>query len=143
MQRVAEYLQTWAGNFQRNVSDSVSQLSLRDYIRIVIILGGYALLRPYLLKLGGKFQAKDHERGLDPEEMSSGAAMPINSLRGQVRVPEDTEEEDDGGSGTGAEWGRTARRRQRDMIRKILEGEEKRKAEEAEDSDKDIEEFLE
>src|SRR5579862_2276125 len=120
MDRVAEYLRTWAGNLQRNVSDSVSQLSLRDYIRIVIILGGYALLRPYLLKLGGRFQARDHERKLDLKEVSSDTAMPANSLRGQVHVPEDTDEEE-GGSGTGAEWGRMARRRQREMIRKILE----------------------
>ena len=140
MQKATEYLQTWAENLQRNVSNSVSQLSIKDYIRMVIILGGYALLRPYLLKLAGRFQARDHERELDPNELSSDAAMSASSLRGQVQVPEDTDEEEEG-SGTGADWGRAARHRQREMIRKILEAEEK-KAEEAEDSDKDIEEFL-
>ncbi|KAI9783356.1 MAG: hypothetical protein M1839_003890 [Geoglossum umbratile] len=94
-------------------------------IRIVIILGGYALLRPYLLKLAGKFQARDHERELDPNEMSSDAVMSARSLRGQVQVPDDTDEEE--GSGTGADWGRGARRRQREMIRRILEAEEKKR----------------
>ncbi|KAI9776087.1 MAG: hypothetical protein M1839_000600 [Geoglossum umbratile] len=140
MQKVTEYLQTWAGNLRRNVSSSVSQLSLKDYIQIVIILGGYALLRPYLLKLAGKFQARDHERELDPNEMSSDAAVSARSLHGQVQVPDDTDEEE--GSGTGADWGRGARRRQREMVRRILEAEEKKRVEEAEDSDKDIEEYL-
>ncbi|KAI9767514.1 MAG: hypothetical protein M1839_004474 [Geoglossum umbratile] len=129
-----------AENLRRNVSSSVSQLSLKDYIRIVIILGGYALLRPYLLKLAGKFQARDHERELDPNEMSSDAAVSARSLHGQVQVPDDTDEEE--GSGTGADWDRGARRRRREMIRRILEAEEKKRVEEAEDSDKDIEEYL-
>lgn len=132
---------TWAGNLQRNVEESVSKMTLYDYIRVIIVLGGYCLLRPYLLQLAGRFQAKDHERELDPDEMSSAAAVSPNSLRGQVEVPEDSDEEE---AITGTDWGRTARRRQRRLIRKILEAEEKLKAEEAElDSDKEIEEFLE
>ncbi|KAH0560034.1 hypothetical protein GP486_003445 [Trichoglossum hirsutum] len=142
MQKATEYLQTWAGNLQRNVSNSVSRLSLKDYIRIVILLGGYALLRPYLLKLAGKFQARDHERELSPNEMTSDAAMPASSLRNRIQVPEDTDDEDES-SAAGVDWGRSARRRQRKVIRKLLEAEEKRLAEEGEDSDKDIEEFLE
>ncbi len=137
---------TWAGNLQRNVEQSVSKMTLNDYIRIIIVLGGYCLLRPYLLQLAGRFQAKDHDRELDPDEMSSAAAVSPNSLRGQVQVPEDSdgeEEEEEGGS-KGTDWGRSARRRQRQLIRKILAAEDKLKAEEAEaDSDKEIEEFLE
>ncbi|KAI9669198.1 MAG: hypothetical protein M1817_004740 [Caeruleum heppii] len=137
-----DYLQKWSSNLQSNISSSVSRLSIYDYIRLVIIIGGYCLLRPYLLKLGGHFQAKDHERDVDPNEISSGAAISPNSLRGQVEVPEDSDSDDDAGT-TGANWGKTARRRQRAMIRSLLDAEEKRKAEEAEaDSDKEIEEFL-
>ncbi|KAI9866895.1 MAG: hypothetical protein M1813_000837 [Trichoglossum hirsutum] len=143
MQKATEYLQTWAGNLQRNVSNSVSRLSLKDYIRIVILIGGYALLRPYLLKLAEKFQTRDLEREFNPGEMTSNTAMPANSLRDHVQVPEDTDDEGEETSATGADWGRTARRRQRKMIRMVLEAEEKRLAEEGEGSDKDIEEFLE
>lgn len=135
----------WAGNFQHNLTETVTKMAWHDYIRIVIVIGGYCLLRPYLILLGGKFQAKDHERELNEDEMSSAAAMSPNSLRGQVQVPEDSDDEDGGeGAGTtGTDWGRSARRRQRQLIRKILEAEEKLKAEEEEaDSDKDIEEFL-
>ncbi|KAH0539069.1 hypothetical protein FGG08_004367 [Glutinoglossum americanum] len=142
MQKATEYLQKWAGNFQRNVSNSVSNLSLKDYIRLVIILGGYALLRPYLLKLAGKFQARDHERELDPNEMTSGAAMSVNALRGRVQVPGDSDEEEES-SATGADWGHAARRHQREMISELLAAEERKLAEEQEGSDKDIEEFLE
>lgn len=135
----------WAGNFQHNLTETVTKMAWHDYIRIVIVIGGYCLLRPYLILLGGKFQAKDHERELNEDEMSSAAAMSPNSLRGQVQVPEDSDDEDggDGAGTTGTDWGRSARRRQRQLIRKILEAEEKLKAEEEEaDSDKDIEEFL-
>jgi hypothetical protein len=113
---------------------------MQDYIRLVIIIGAYCLLRPYLLKLAGRFQAKDHEREIDANELSSGAAMNPNSLRGQVMVPDDTDSE---GEATGAEWGKRAKKRQRQLIRKILDADEKRKLEEQEaEDDKDIAEFL-
>jgi len=139
-------MHVWAANFQYNLTKTVTKMKWIDYIHIVIVIGGYCLLRPYLIQLGGRFQAKDHERELDEDEMSSAAAVSPNSLRGQVQVPEDSDDEDgeEVGGTTGMDWGRNARRRQRQMIRKILEAEEKLKAEEAEaDSDKDIEEFLE
>ena len=81
--------------------------------------------------------------------MSSAAAVHLNSLRGQVSVPDDSSDEDEGEGeegkrrASGLDWGKKARRRQRGLIRSILEAEErlKREAEEA-DSDKEIEEFL-
>ncbi|KAA6406738.1 MAG: hypothetical protein FRX48_09461 [Lasallia pustulata] len=143
-------LQTYAHNFQTNINTSVSNLTLRDYIRLIIILGAYCLLRPYLLQLAARFQAVDHDRDLDEDEMSSAAAINPNSLRGQVSVPDDSSDENEEGeegkgreNGTGVEWGKKARRRQRGLIRGILEAEEKLKREEEEaDSDKEIEEFL-
>ncbi|KAI9884465.1 MAG: hypothetical protein M1823_003738 [Watsoniomyces obsoletus] len=143
------HLHTWSSNLQHNLSDSVTRMTIQDYLRLVIIVGGYALLRPYLIQLGGRFQAKDHERELSEHETSSMAAMSPNSLRGQVSVPEDTDDEDDEEGETSgavktndADWGRRARRRQREMIRKLLEAEERARAEEDEDSDKEIEEYL-
>ncbi|KAI9840720.1 MAG: hypothetical protein M1837_001343 [Sclerophora amabilis] len=164
-EQTLDQLSSWASHTQHNVRRTISNLTLHDYIRLIIILGGYCLLRPYLLQLSAKFQAKDHERELDPDEMSSMAAVSSpNSLRSQVTVPEDSDDDDDdddddndgdagdgrGGGGarsivrTGADWGRTARRKQRRMIRQILEADERLKAAEAEadESDKDIEEFL-
>lgn len=147
-------LQTWAHNLQHNVSESVSQLTIRQYLRLVVIVGAYALLRPYLIRLGGRFQAKDHERELDLSEVampsSSRPAHGSDSLRSQVAVPEDSDEDDEDVSGeeqkgarTVMQWGRSARRRQRQMVRRILEEEERRRAAEDEaDSDKEIDEYL-
>ncbi|MCJ1375656.1 hypothetical protein MMC20_006893 [Loxospora ochrophaea] len=144
MASISEQLSTYRHNLQQNLGQSLDRLALKDYIRLTAIVGAYCLLRPYLLKLGARFQAKDHERDVDPDELSSAAAMSPNTLRGQVTVPEDSESEEDMAVGTGANWGKKARRRQRQMVRKIVEAEEKLRAEEAqEDSDKDIEEFLE
>ncbi|MCJ1485575.1 hypothetical protein MMC06_005750 [Schaereria dolodes] len=143
MESITGQLQTLPYKIQHNITNAVTNLTLKHYIRLVVIVGGYALLRPYLLKLGARFQAKDHDRELDPNEMSSAAAISPNSLRGQIPLPEDSESEEEKGASTATSWGRKARRRQRHMIRKIVEAEEQLKAEEAEaDSDKEIEEFL-
>ena len=95
------------------------------------------------MKLGGRFQASDHERELDDTDILSPAAVSPNSLRGQIDVPDDSASEEEAGGVTNLNWGRNARRRQRKMIKSMVEAEEKRRAEEEEaDSDKEIEEFL-
>lgn len=99
------------------------------------------------MKLGGKFQTSDHERPLDPNEMSSPAAVSPNTLRGQIDIPEDSDSEDEG-TVSGSNWGKSARRKQRHMVRQIVEAEEKLTTTEVEEedeetaSDKEIEEFL-
>ena len=71
------------------------------------------------------------------------------SLKGQVEIPEDTDsegEEDGRVKATGAaDWGKKARRRQRRVLRSLIEADEKRRKEEEEEagSDKEIEELLE
>jgi hypothetical protein len=99
------------------------------------------LLRPYVIKLGSKAQMATHER-----ESAESATISPNELRGRVQLPEDSDSEDDEaavGKATGPEWGKKARRRQRDMIKKLLDAEERRLQEsKEEEEDKDIEEFL-
>jgi Protein trafficking PGA2 len=133
-------LSTWAGNFQRNTSSAFAELRLQDYIRLVVIIGGYCLLRPWLMKLGAKMQTKSHEA----DSADTGLMNP-NELRGKVEIPgvdEDSDEEEEG-EGTAGNWGRNARVRQRKFIREALEREEQRLRDEAEaESDKEIEEFL-
>ncbi|KAI9828108.1 MAG: hypothetical protein M1832_003635 [Thelocarpon impressellum] len=140
-------LQTLSTRLTTNLSSSVASLSAQDVIRIIIIGGGYCLLRPYLIKLGGRFQARDHEREVDASELSSGAAVSPNSLRGRVGVPgedEDDGDEEEEAEGSGVDWGRAARKRQRAVLRKLLDAEERARQEEAEGiEDRDIEEFLE
>lgn len=122
-------------------AQSTRNLTPKDYIRLLAIVGGYCLLRPYLVRLGGRFQASDHEREIEDTEILSGdkGIISPNVLRGQI--PEDSDEEE--GDKEVVSWGRKARRRQRGLVRKIVEAEEKRRREEEEaDSDKEIEEFL-
>ncbi|KAK5170030.1 hypothetical protein LTR04_005083 [Oleoguttula sp. CCFEE 6159] len=145
-------LSTWAGNFSRNTSTAFGQLRVRDYIRLIVIVGAYCLLRPYLIKIGAKIQAADHARPLDPNEMhSSAAAMSPNQLRGgrgaEYKIPgvdSEDEEEEDGEVQVGAGgFGRKARLRQRRLVReKLAEVERMRLQEEGEKSDREIEEFL-
>ncbi|KAI9809763.1 MAG: hypothetical protein M1825_000196 [Sarcosagium campestre] len=142
--------QIWADNARNNLGNTVRSLTPVDYIRLVAIVGGYALLRPYLIRLGGRFQAKDHEREIvDSQGLlasggeGDGGSQGKAGLNGQVGVPEDTDDEDDDDPAHTTNWGRTARRRQRKMIKKILEAEETKLRKEQEDEeDKDIEEFL-
>jgi hypothetical protein len=155
LDHIEAYLSHLRTRVSTSVSTSVSSiatLSARDYIRLVTIIGAYCLLRPYLLKLSARFQTRDHERELDLNEASSAAAVnprgrasvAKDGLLGQVDIPEDSESEEDGEGGTtGADWGKGARRRQRVMLRRLLDEEEKRRVEELEGREnKDIEEFL-
>lgn len=141
-------LSTWGNNFTIQTSKTFSQMRTRDYIRLVVIIGGYCLLRPYLMKLGAYMQNKQHEADSRPSEDENAGAGPkltANDLRGNKSQPEfkipgvdsDSEDEDKD------DWGRAARVRQRKFVRQMLEIHEKKLREDAEaNSDKDIEEFL-
>jgi Protein trafficking PGA2 len=143
MAELLDYFRFWAENFQRNVADVFYRMTPEKYIRLVAIIGAYALIRPYVMKLGSRFQTKEHEKEVDPKEMTAAAAISPNSLRGQVKVPEDSDEDEAEAKVTGADWGKKARKRQRQMVKRILEAEEKLRREQREDDeDKDIEEFL-
>ena len=148
---VTEQLSTYASNLNHQVFSAFERMTIQDYIRLVIIVGAYALLRPYLLKLGGKYQQQDHEREIDPDEMARMKKNVVRdrrngSLRERIDIPEDTDSDSDGGTGAaaaGMDWGKKARRRQRRVVRTLLEQEEQRKREaEERESDKEIEDLL-
>lgn len=136
--------------FTRNLRGTLEGMSPEKWIRIVIIVGTYMLIRPYLLKLGGKAQMNQHEKeAAEAEaEAEAKAKMSPNELRGhKVQIPEDSDESDAEGEGqkssSATDWGKKARRRQRTMVKKLLDAEEKRLQElQEDDEDKDIEEFL-
>lgn len=120
-----------------NVSASFSNMTLQQWIRLVAIVGAYCLLRPYVIKMGAKHQEKEFEKAQQAE-------ITPNELRGELGIPEDSDDDDDAqGETTAADWGKKARRRQRNMIKQLLDAEEKRLQETLdEQEDKDIEEFL-
>ncbi|KAK4127783.1 DUF1531-domain-containing protein [Parathielavia appendiculata] len=138
-------LATTVGNrFATNLRGSFTDLTPEKVIRIVIIAGAYLLLRPYLVKLAGRAQMQSHEEEAARTEAEAKVKISPNELRGMVNIPEDTDEEDDpAGQASGPDWGKKARRRQREIIKRMLEAEEQRLRETLEEQeDKDIEEFL-
>ena len=135
-------------------------MTTENYIRLVAIVCGYCLIRPYLVKLGGRFQALDHEREIEDDDaselISPAAAISPNSLRGyghadfvnddddaDADADEDDDEEENMGDGKCVAWGKRARTRQRKVLRARSAADEKLLAQEMEsNSDKEIEEFL-
>lgn len=142
-QSISELLSTWRNNFTTNVSAGFSEMTLRNWIRIVMIVGTYCLIRPYLIKLGARQQRKAHER----DAADIGAEIHPNELRGgkgKIEIPGvgDSDEEDEEETQPG-DWGKNARVRQRKFIRQAVKKEEDRLRDEQEaESDKEIEEFL-
>lgn len=96
-------------------------------IRMVIFLGAYVMLRPYILKLQAKFQERDHARDVDPSEESSHAAIAAK------RLPPGEQEGDDDDDA----WGAKLVRRRRAEAKEIA-----RLREEEADSDDEIEKYL-
>ncbi|KKA28985.1 hypothetical protein TD95_000926 [Thielaviopsis punctulata] len=130
-----------------NIAMTLAEINPYKIIRLVIIVGAYALLRPYAMKLAGRKQEQQFERA------SAEDVLTANDLRGQLNIP-DPDEDDiedivaraqglDGAEATGPSWGKKARKRQRMVMKKMLEQEEERLRQLQEDEeDKDIQEFL-
>ncbi|KAF3921910.1 hypothetical protein ABW20_dc0101278 [Dactylellina cionopaga] len=124
----------------QNLSQTFAASTRTDYIRLIAILGGYLLLRPYLQSLGAKYQERDHARANDGNEEDSMAATGKKS-RVIVGEGHDLSDDDDDESDEEA-WGRKKRVQVRkEKARKQKEIEDRIKADEDEE-DKEIAEFL-
>lgn len=127
---VTNALQTWYAN----LADSFSALTLKDYIRLVWIIGGYLFLRPYLDRGFRKLM----ESGASAAERAKpeAAAVDKSKMSGNGRgLAADSEEDEDGGAKNAVpQWGKAARKRQRKFLKRV-EQEAERKREEEEDRD--------
>ncbi|KAI0877032.1 DUF1531-domain-containing protein [Hypoxylon argillaceum] len=122
-----------------NMSASFDSMTAKQWIRLIAIVGAYALLRPYVIKMGAKYQEKQFEKA----QQEDTTQISPNQLRGELGIPEDSEDDDEQAETTAADWGKKARKRQRNMIKQLLDAEERRLQETLdEQEDKDIEEFL-
>lgn len=153
--------------FANNLAGSFGSLNIHQWIRLVVIAGAYLLLRPYIIKLGGRFQMKQHEADekaslAEAVAIANGEkpALSANDLRGiatskskaaaaaAAAASDDEDDSDDEGAipgavASGTDWGKNARKRQRRMVRKLLEAHEQQLADaQGDEEDKDIEEFL-
>ncbi|KAK6536722.1 hypothetical protein TWF281_000941 [Arthrobotrys megalospora] len=124
----------------QNLSGTFGTLTGTDYIRLIAIVGGYLLLRPYLQKIGAKYQERDHARAIDLDNEQDSMAATGQKTRVIAGEGHDLDDEDESSDEEG--WGRKKRLQQRkEKARKKKEIEDRIKAEEDEE-DKDIQEFL-
>ena len=119
------------------IEENIIRLPRANSIRLLIIIGVYCLMRPYLLNWGGIKQTANENRGLEEDEVLDSAAA--SESQNASNVPGDTPEAS--GSDKGATWGEKARARQKRPIRELIEGSDEPSGVDA-DSDKEIEEFL-
>lgn len=139
---IVDTLRGYYSNFTNNMSDTLTGFSIRDYIRLVWIIGGYIFLRPYLDKGFKKLMESGSAKEEEEEEVDEGhedvaAKMSANALRGiREKVDKEQDEDDDSdvGESTGVSWGKNARRKQRRTIA-YLEKELERKREEEDIND--------
>jgi hypothetical protein len=138
---VVDYLKWFASNFQNNALHMFDGWNWKRWIRLVAILGAYLLFRPYMEKWASKLQGKEHEKDVDfYEEATKKGKLSPNTLRGGLAAEEESEED---AETSATDWGKKARKRQRQMERKKLEAEEKKRLDaEGDAEDKDIREYL-
>ena len=137
---VVDYLKWFASNFQNNALHMFDGWNWKRWIRLVAILGAYLLFRPYMEKWASKLQGKEHEKDVDFYEEATKGKLSPNTLRGGPAAEEESEED---AETSATDWGKKARKRQRQMERKKLEAEEKKRLDaEGDAEDKDIREYL-
>ena len=137
-QATAQFLQ-YGANATNNLSNAFNSMTVHNWLRLVVVVGGYLLLRPLALKFITKGAVKKMEEQDEKEKAEAKAKISPNQLRGEFSDGEEDDEEEEGAA-SGASWGQKARVRQRVMLKQMMEAEERRKQEE--EDDKDIEEFL-
>lgn len=120
-------------NATNNVSQVFSEMTPQQWIRLVVIVGAYMLIRPYVLKHATKKSVERMEKD-EKERKEKAAAISPNELRdGKIRP--DEEDSDDEGESSTTDWGAKARTRQRTMVRKLMEADEQRRQDEKDDED--------
>lgn len=147
-------LTTWKDNFIRNSTGSFTNTSAKQWIRLIMVVCTYMLLRPYLLKLGAYVQESQlkKEAAAAQKETEWKAKMDANDLRGgggkvgKVHVPgveSDSEDEGEVAAQPKQQWGKKARLRQRKIVKHAVKVHEQNLADKGNESDKDIEDLLE
>ena len=130
-----EKLQTWLQDAQRYTEENILRLPHRRTIRLLLIIGAYYLLRPWLLKLAGLSSEFRFGKTSKNEESSSAATDALNASDRATDVSQDVDSED-GGNGD------NSMRRRQQPLQEILEGRDRPRADAEADSDREIEGFL-
>jgi hypothetical protein len=126
-------------NATNNLSNVFNEMTPKQWIRLVVIVGAYLLIRPYVLKHATKKSVERMERENKEREEKSAAISP-NELRDGKKRIEEVDSDDEGESST-TDWGAKARTRQRTLVKKLMQADEQRRQDE--EDDKDIADLLE
>ncbi|KKP04017.1 hypothetical protein THAR02_03868 [Trichoderma harzianum] len=141
---VVSSLSQYGQNASNNLQKSFTDISTHGWLRLVMIVCTYLLIRPHILKYSTKHAVRTLEKQDEQDKAAAKEAvakMSPNELRGLNAGAEIDVDADEHADGTSADWGSKARVRQRKMLRKMLEAEERRRYEE--ESDEDIRDLLE
>ncbi|KAL7797594.1 trafficking PGA2 domain-containing protein [Trichoderma ceciliae] len=138
--QLSQYGQNASNNLQKGFSD----MSTKGWLRLIMVVCTYLLIRPYVIKYSTKYAVnKLEEQDVKDKKQAKEAVakMSPNDLRGLNSAAEADVDVDEGADGSSADWGSKARVRQRKMLRKMLEVEEQRRWED--EDDEDIRDLLE
>jgi hypothetical protein len=129
-------------NVGPNIWNSVNNVDLKNWVRIIAIVGAYLLLRPHLVKYGARKQEQELEK-VDKEPLAGPKAkISPNALRdtsGKAIELEDSESEVEDGA---PQWGKKARVRQRTVVKKIQEAMEQKSREDDEGNKSILDQFV-
>ncbi|KIM96106.1 hypothetical protein OIDMADRAFT_20970 [Oidiodendron maius Zn] len=93
MDNVLATIQHYATNIHRNITGAFDDMDAKRWIRLVAVIGGYLLLRPYLVKLGEKLSNKQYAKTMeDAQTTVPKAKISPNALRGYVEPIEEERE---------------------------------------------------
>ncbi|ODV91018.1 hypothetical protein CANCADRAFT_115723 [Tortispora caseinolytica NRRL Y-17796] len=118
------------------ITATFEQYSTQDWMKMLIIIGGYILLRPRIQKVFEKMADKQQRQFIDKEQKEQEERKVKAALEGKNFDSDDDDDEDE----EDISWGRGARRRQKRVIKNI-----RKKFEDGyeAESDKEIDDLLE
>ena len=85
MDAFLEEATVWKDRLLVNSRKSFEEMTAQRWIRIILIIGAYMLLRPYLLKGAENRQKKIREK--EAEALGLDASVSANTFRGAKKVP--------------------------------------------------------
>jgi len=145
MDQVTDFIYDVADRFRNvgpNIWKSFSDTELKNWIRIVAVVGAYLLVRPHLIKYGAKKQEQELEK-VDKEPLAGPKAkISPNALRdtsGKAIELDDSDNEVEDGA---PQWGKKARVRQRTVVKKIQEAMEQKSREDDEGNKSILDQFV-
>lgn len=139
--KIAFQFVKYGQNATNNIAQVFNDMTPKEWIRLVAIVGAYLLIRPYVLKHATKKNVERMEK--ESKEREEQAKISPNELRGGKKAIDGDDSDDEGESST-TDWGAKARTRQRTLIKRLMKAEEERKQELQDDEDdRDIADLLE